>query len=73
MRNWLMFMLGLSAVPWCTGAAQQAKDEAAIRSQEMRWRQVVDGKDTAAIKSFYAEDGIYAPDNAAAPFRGVGG
>jgi ketosteroid isomerase-like protein len=67
MRTWL---LALSAVAiGCsrtTGeqpspAAGAAADEAAIRAQETRWRGVIERKDTAAIGSFYTEDGIYAP------------
>jgi ketosteroid isomerase-like protein len=52
------------------GAAQQLRDEQAIRAQEAHWRQVVARKDTAAIRSFYTEDGIYAPDNAARAYIG---
>jgi ketosteroid isomerase-like protein len=70
MRNPLLLTLALSAGPWCTIAAQQSKDEAAIRNQEALWRRAVDSKDTSAIKSFYTEDGIYAPDNAGGPYRG---
>jgi len=51
-------------------AAVKAEAEAAIRAQETRWREVIAKKDTAAIKSFYTEDGIYAPDNNVAALRG---
>jgi ketosteroid isomerase-like protein len=71
MRKRLILVLAMSASPWYAAAvAQQSKDEAAIRAQEARWRQVVARKDTAAIKTFYTKDGIYAPDNAAAPYSG---
>ncbi len=53
----------------CTRAAGEqpspatglAADEAAIWAQETRWREVIARKDTAAIGSFYTEDGIYVP------------
>jgi ketosteroid isomerase-like protein len=35
--------------------------EAAIREQETRWRNLISAHDTAAIKTFYTEDGIYSP------------
>ena len=65
-----LLVLGWLALPWCATAAQQSKDEAAIRAQEARWRQVIGRKDTAAIKSFYTDDGVYAPDNAPAALVG---
>jgi ketosteroid isomerase-like protein len=69
MRCFLIVALGLSLAPWKT-ISGQSKDETAIRSQEKRWQQAVAHKDTAAIKSFYTDQGIYAPDNAAAAFSG---
>lgn len=39
-------------------------------AQESRWREVLAKRDTAAIASFYAEDGVYAPDNAQAAYHG---
>ena len=65
-----LFVLGLLAALCYPVAAQQSKDQAAIRSQETRWQQVVIKKDTAAIGSYYTDDGIYAPDNATAAFVG---
>jgi ketosteroid isomerase-like protein len=44
--------------------------EAAIRAQETRWREVLAKRDTAAIGSFYTEDGVYAPDNAESAYHG---
>jgi ketosteroid isomerase-like protein len=44
--------------------------EAAIREQETRWRDVLAKRDTAAIRSFYTEDGVYAPDNAQMAYHG---
>jgi ketosteroid isomerase-like protein len=70
MRILLFIALGISAAPWQAIVAQQSKDEKAIRAQETRWRQAVTRKDTAAIKSFYTDSGIYAPDNAPAAFAG---
>jgi ketosteroid isomerase-like protein len=49
---------GVEQAAPATGASA---DEAAIRAQETRWREVIAHKDTAAIGSFYTEDGIYAP------------
>jgi ketosteroid isomerase-like protein len=69
MRACLLLVFGLSLVSRY-GGAQQSKDEPAIRAQETRWRKVVARKDTAAIRSFYTDDGIYAPDNAAAAYSG---
>jgi ketosteroid isomerase-like protein len=51
-------------------AANASVAEAAIRAQETRWREVIAKRDTAAIGSFYTEDGIYAPDNAETALRG---
>ena len=42
-------------------AAGAGGEEAAIRAQEARWREAIARKDTAAIGSFYTQDGIYAP------------
>jgi ketosteroid isomerase-like protein len=47
-----------------------ADAEAAIRAQETRWRDVVAKRDTAAIRSFYTEDAVYAPDNAQMAYHG---
>jgi len=69
MRACWLLVFGLS-LPGGYATAQQSKDEQAIRAQETRWRQVVARKDTAAIKSFYTDDGIYAPDNAPAAYSG---
>jgi ketosteroid isomerase-like protein len=69
MRNFLIVALWFSLAPW-QAIAGQSKDEAAIRTQEKRWRQVVVRKDTGAIKSFYTDRGIYAPDNAPLAFSG---
>jgi len=72
MRNRLILVLAMSVFPWyAVAVAQQSKDEAAIRAQEARWREVVARKDTAAIKTFYTKDGVYAPDNASAPYSGI--
>jgi ketosteroid isomerase-like protein len=53
------------------GAAgvDRGAEEAAIRAQEQRWREVVGRRDTAAIASFYTADAIYAPQGRA-PARG---
>jgi ketosteroid isomerase-like protein len=68
MRRWWPWVIALAAgcsrpaveQPGPVAGAQVA-DEAAIRAQETRWREVIARKDTAAIGSFYTEDGIYAP------------
>ena len=65
MRRWLAALLVTLAC--AHPAAEQASpvpgnnEEAAIRAQEARWREVIARKDTAAIGSFYTEDGIYVP------------
>ncbi len=80
MRNWMLLLLGVTACgrPGASAGGGEAADqatakagaEAAIRAQETRWRQAIANKDTAAIKSFYTADGIYAPDNAPAALHG---
>jgi ketosteroid isomerase-like protein len=69
MGKLIIVALVLSFAPLNMMAAQ-SRDETAIRAQEKRWQQAVARKDTAAIKSFYTENGIYAPDNAATAFSG---
>ena len=39
----------------------KAAEEQKIRGLEQRWRQTLSTKDSAAIGSFYAEDGFYLP------------
>ena len=67
MPKWCPLLIAV-VVGCATPAAQQAGpapeakgEEAAIRAQETRWRDVIARRDTAAIGSFYTEDGIYAP------------
>jgi len=52
-----------SSVEQPAPSAGAQAEEAAIRAQETRWREVIARKDTAAIGSFYTEDGIYAPQH----------
>jgi len=67
MRRWLPALIAMAvgcgkpAVEQASPVAGAQADEAAIRAQETRWREVIARKDTAAIGSFYTEDGIYAP------------
>ncbi len=67
MRRWLPTLIALvlgcakPAVEQAAPAPAASADDAAIRAQETRWREVIARKDTAAIGSFYTEDGIYAP------------
>lgn len=67
MPKWLLPLIAL-AMACAKPASEQASpapesqgEEAAIRAQETRWRDVIARKDTAAIGSFYTQDGIYAP------------
>ena len=67
MPRWLPALIALT-ISCAKPAGEQAgpapesqAEEAAIRAQETRWRDVIARKDTAAIGSFYTEDGIYAP------------
>ena len=39
----------------------KAAEEQKIRGLEQRWRQALSAKDSAAIGSFYADDGVYLP------------
>jgi len=67
MRRWLPALVAVAM--GCTRtpgeqpspAAGAQADEAAIRAEETRWREVIARKDTAAIGSFYTQDGIYVP------------
>ena len=67
MRTWLPALIVVAAgcsrpaVEQPAPAAGAQADEAAIRAEETRWREVIARKDTAAIGSFYTQDGIYAP------------
>jgi ketosteroid isomerase-like protein len=68
MRRWLLASVAVAglgcakpAVERAGPAAAPSPEEAAIRAQETRWREVIARKDTAAIGSFYTENGIYAP------------
>lgn len=67
MRRWWAALIAMAAgcsrpaVEQAAPVAGAQADEAAIRAQETRWREVIARKDTAAIGSFYTEDGIYAP------------
>ncbi|HKU63369.1 MAG TPA: nuclear transport factor 2 family protein [Gemmatimonadales bacterium] len=67
MPKWLPLLIavGLACAKPATEQVGPAPDtqgeEAAIRAQETHWRDVIARKDTAAIGSFYTQDGIYAP------------
>lgn len=67
MRAWLPMLIAAAVGCSKSGTEQPAPaaapggEEAAIRAQEARWRDVIARKDTAAIGSFYTEDGIYLP------------
>src|SRR3954454_3525699 len=67
MHRWLPMLIALvlgcakPGVEQATPATGASAEEAAIRAQETRWRAVIARKDTAAIGSFYTEDGIYLP------------
>ena len=60
---------GETAASAATTPADRAADEQAIRAMETRWRDVVRRRDTAAVARFYAQDGIYTP-NQSPPIRG---
>jgi ketosteroid isomerase-like protein len=67
MRTWLPALIAVAAgcsrpaVQQPAPAAGAQADEAAIRAEETRWREVIARRDTAAIGSFYTQDGIYVP------------
>jgi ketosteroid isomerase-like protein len=67
MRRWLPALIAMAAgcsrpaVEQAGPVAGARAEEAAIRAQETRFREVIARKDTAAIGRFYTEDGIYAP------------
>jgi ketosteroid isomerase-like protein len=67
MPRWLPALIAVAAgcsrpaVEQAGPVAGSQTEEAAIRAQEASWREVIARKDTAAIGSFYTEDGIYAP------------
>src|SRR4051812_23450802 len=46
--------------------ANTKEDEQAIRDAESRWRRSLTARDTAAIRTFYAEDAIYSPQGSPA-------
>jgi ketosteroid isomerase-like protein len=52
-----------------SGGDARLNDEKAIRDAESRWRKILASHDTALIRTFYTEDGIYAPQGSPA-YRG---
>ena len=50
-------------LPNPVSGADLAAGERAIRDMEVRWREMMRRKDTAAIGGFYTEDAVYAPED----------